>query len=713
MSDDRLHAVARLTDSLSRAGTLDEVYACALDALQSSLHVERASVLLFDEQGVMSFVAWRGLSDAYRSAVNGHTPWRPDSRDVNPIFVPDVFADPSLEGYATVFEQEGIRSLGFFPLTYRGGVIGKFMLYHGEPRQFTDAETELAQTIAGQIAFGVARIRAEAEVVRERNRLDDVISNAPGVVWESVTNPDGSSSVTFVSPQSETLLGYTPEEWRNDPELSDRIIKETVVISHGPPEIQHSRVSRKDGTEIWAEVRLVRKQEGGRIITRGVTVDITAQKLAARRDRFLSEASGVLASSLAYETTLAHVAQLCVADLADWCVIDVIADDGEIERLLVVHRHGKEDAARIAKEQRVSAHQTAFVRDVIMSGEPLFVPHATTLIFEETYPDRPELLSAVKELGLSSFMIVPLIAGGRALGAISLVSANRRFDSSDLELACELGRRAGYAVDNALLYRQAQEANRAKDDFLLTLSHELRTPMTATLGWASMLRKNELSPENFKLAVETIDRSTKAQARLIDDILDVSRIISGKMQLNIAPVVMQKVVESAVDAIRPSAAAKGLELRVELSDQPAVVSGDADRIQQVLWNLLSNGVKFSSSPGTISVTLHPPDRGRVHVSVEDQGIGISARFLPYVFERFRQAETGSSRTHGGLGLGLAIVRSILELHGGTVEASSEGVGCGARFTIRLPLASSMPRPRDLTSADEQQATPPVALPTTR
>ncbi|HEX7809619.1 MAG TPA: ATP-binding protein, partial [Thermoanaerobaculia bacterium] len=229
-------------------------------------------------------------------------------------------------------------------------------------------------------------------------------------------------------------------------------------------------------------------------------------------------------------------------------------------------------------------------------------------------------------------------------------------------------------------------ANRAKDEFLITLSHELRTPMTATLGWASMLRR-DLSPENFRLAIDTIERSSRAQAQLIDDILDVSRIVTGKLQLNVAPVGFRQIVESSVDAIRPTATTKNIELQLNLADVPSVVIADSARLQQVLWNVLSNAVKFTPSGGTVAITLHEPSEGRARITVRDTGIGISRRFLPHIFERFRQADGGTSRVHGGLGLGLAIVKSLIELHGGTVTAASEGEGLGSTFTLTLPIAT--------------------------
>jgi CheY-like chemotaxis protein len=266
----------------------------------------------------------------------------------------------------------------------------------------------------------------------------------------------------------------------------------------------------------------------------------------------------------------------------------------------------------------------------------------------------------------------------------------------------ELGQRAGYAIENARLYRQAQDANRAKDEFLATLSHELRTPMTATLGWATMLRLGETSGDNFHLALDTIERSTRAQAKLIDEILDVSRIVTGKLQLNIAPVNLQNVIEAAVDAVRPSIAAKGISLQLDFARVDGVPTGDAERLQQVIWNLLSNSVKFTPSGGSIAIHVDQPQRDTVRVSVTDTGQGITRKLLPLIFERFRQGDSSSTRTHGGLGLGLAIVKNIVELHGGSVSAASDGEGRGATFTIALPLAKG---PAMATAATHAEAVP--------
>ena len=232
---------------------------------------------------------------------------------------------------------------------------------------------------------------------------------------------------------------------------------------------------------------------------------------------------------------------------------------------------------------------------------------------------------------------------------------------------------------------EAERANRLKDDFLATVSHELRTPLTSVLGWVQMLRSGQIATEERRdRALETIERNARAQSKLIEDLLDVSRIMSGKLQLEIEPVDVSSIVEAAIESARPAAQAKEIALAADL-DPAMQVAGDPARIQQIVWNLLSNAVKFTPKGGSVTIGLRRSD-AFVEVEIADTGQGIVPSFLPFVFEPFRQAEGSSTRKHGGLGLGLAIVKYLVELHGGTIAAASEGAGHGATFTVRIPVA---------------------------
>lgn len=230
----------------------------------------------------------------------------------------------------------------------------------------------------------------------------------------------------------------------------------------------------------------------------------------------------------------------------------------------------------------------------------------------------------------------------------------------------------------------AEDANRLKDEFLSTVSHELRTPLNSILGWVTLLRHKGLSPADSDRGLETIERNARMQSQIINDILDVSRIITGKLQLVFQPVELGGVLIAAAESMRPTAEAKGVELAVNLSTADAMVMGDGTRLQQVVWNLLSNAIRFTPAGGRVTLLLNRAD-SYYEIKVQDTGEGISLEFLPYVFDRFRQADSSSTRRYGGLGLGLSIVRHLVELHGGSVLAESNGIGCGAIFTIKLPV----------------------------
>jgi signal transduction histidine kinase/ActR/RegA family two-component response regulator len=294
--------------------------------------------------------------------------------------------------------------------------------------------------------------------------------------------------------------------------------------------------------------------------------------------------------------------------------------------------------------------------------------------------------------------------------------SDRRFTTEDLHFLEDVGRRAGLAIENARLYTSQQSAreaadtaNRIKDEFLATVSHELRTPLNAILGWAKMLGSGLAASESAR-ATETIQRNASAMAKLIEDLLDVSRIVSGKLRLDVASVDLLPIVEAAIESVRPAAAAKDIHLHHELSPSEGLVLGDSARLQQVVWNLLSNAVKFTPRGGEVTVAVRRVEAA-VEIVVEDTGKGIDPRFLPHVFEPFRQAEGGASRSTGGLGLGLSITKQIVELHGGHVTASSEGEGKGASFAVRIPLTKPVTdrRSRAAPAVEIEAWRPPVRL----
>src|SRR5262249_14735084 len=269
-----------------------------------------------------------------------------------------------------------------------------------------------------------------------------------------------------------------------------------------------------------------------------------------------------------------------------------------------------------------------------------------------------------------------------------------RFTDRHERLVVGISSWASIALENARLYVGAQEASRLKDEFLATLSHELRTPLNAILGYARMIRAGIVAPERHGRAIDTIERNATSLTQIVEDVLDVSRIISGKMRLNVQPIDLRDVVKNAVDAALPAAQAKGIAMETDMDPSGAPVSGDPERLQQVTWNLISNAVKFTGRGGRVRATVRRGE-GHAEIVVTDTGIGIPAAFPPPLFERFRQADAGTTRERGGLGLGLSIARQLVEMHGGTIHADSAGAGEGSTFTVTLPvLAPKRDRPAD-------------------
>src|SRR5262245_37872652 len=277
---------------------------------------------------------------------------------------------------------------------------------------------------------------------------------------------------------------------------------------------------------------------------------------------------------------------------------------------------------------------------------------------------------------------------GHAIGQLDLVRGKERlFSPEDRSVLLQLAQMGSVAVQN-LVYGEEREANRLKDEFLATVSHELRTPLSVILTWIGLLRRSESDPENAGRGLEVIERNAKAQAQLVDDLLDMSRMMTGKLAMDMAPMDLRTIVGSVIDALRPDADARSLELTANADGEPLVVRADAGRMHQVLWNLLSNAIKFTGPGGHVRVTADCIG-GSARLVVEDDGSGIEPEFLPYVFDSFRQADSKTTRSYRGLGLGLAIVRHIAEAHGGVVRAESDGKGHGTRFLVEIPLAEEL------------------------
>lgn len=483
------------------------------------------------------------------------------------------------------------------------------------------------------------------------------------------------------------------------PEDRDRV-REGLTALHPSPSrtegfTEYRLLPEADGKSRWVRASWRASLEGALAVRYiGTLEDITRARRAKLAATFLDRVGKALISSRDYDETLFRIVELAVPQLGDWAAIDVV-EDGQLRRVALWHRDPKalRDAFEAFNRSPPSLENRGGLGEVVRTGQPRMISHLSAeQLFSPT--DDPARRAHLEALGLCSVLAVPLSFQGRMLGVLSFSfsESRRHHGQEDLELAVALADRAAIALDNARMFElatrereRAEEANRAKDEFLAVVSHELRTPLTAILGYCGMMRLGKLSEERRAHAFEVIDRNARAQAQLIEDLLDISRIVSGKLRLEIRETDPCEVLRAALEAVRPAAQAKGIQLEVEASAHGAL-HADPDRLQQVAWNLLSNAIKFTGPGGRVSVRLSREGE-EISLAVADTGQGIPHGFLPFVFDRFRQADGSSKREHGGLGLGLAISRHLVELHGGTIQARSEGEGKGATFEVRVPAGA--------------------------
>jgi signal transduction histidine kinase len=398
---------------------------------------------------------------------------------------------------------------------------------------------------------------------------------------------------------------------------------------------------------------------------------------------------------------------LPVPFLADWTVIHIVGDDRTIRCLATAHAGVLPDL--FTPVVSFSDHDSpTYLQKVISTGE---VAILNVRRYEQTsefiYPAVPA--SALRHAGGDWAAMIPFVVAGRVKAVLSLLAKGEgRFAAPRSLVIDDVARRIRQALDRIQLFREAQEANRLKDEFLSTLSHELRTPLNAIFGWARILRAQKLDDRTAH-GLDVIQRNAEAQIRLIEEVLDVSRIIAGKMTVAMEVVDLAAILRASLDAVRPAIDAKHIRLEEQIDTVPPL-AGDSHRLQQVFSNVLSNAVKFTAHDGVISITLRQT-AGGVDFGITDTGVGIRRDVLPFVFDRFRQADSSTTRTYGGLGLGLAIARHIVELHGGSIRAESAGEGHGATFTIHLPITrgSLLAADHDSRGAESADAVPPLAL----
>ena len=534
--------------------------------------------------------------------------------------------------------------------------------------------------------------------------LQSLLSSIVHSSDDAIVSKDLHSIVTSWNPAAERMFGYTSSEMVGQsiraiiPEDRQHEEDEVLARIRAGESVDHFETvrRRKDGTlvDISLSISPIRDNSGTIVGASKIARDISERLRAqAEQERsrqqaiFLSRLSATIATSLEPKQILTSLVNLSVPYFADWCAVDLRQPNGPIERLALAHV----DPAKVKlvsrlRERYENPQSRTSPTAVIRTGTAAIALNITDAMLIDVAKDDAERLRLLRSLTLVSYLCLPLKVHGRTIGAVTMAMAEsgRHFDDDDVRIAEDAASRAALAVDNARAYEQLQVANQLKDEFLATLSHELRTPLNAILGYARMLRTGILREERKELALETVERNATTLTQMVEDVLDVSRIAAGKIRLHVQPVDLAVVLRDALATLTPAADAKGVRLESILEPHVGPVSGDPDRLQQVFWNLLSNAVKFTPRGGRVQLRLQRVN-SHVEVSVSDTGIGIGEDFLPHLFERFRQGDSTTTRIHGGLGLGLAIARRIVELHGGRIAALSPGEGKGATFRVELPV----------------------------
>jgi len=774
-------ALYELTDGLHRAQSLDDVYNAALLAITNALVCDRASILLFDAAGVMRFVGWSGLSESYRKAVEGHSPWTRAAKDPQPIYIDNVERSDLDERLKATVRQEGIGSLGFVPLIANGRLIGKFMTYFDTPRLFSAEEVELSLSIARQLAFGIEHRRA-AEALRESERyFREMIDALPVAIYTT----DAEGRLTHINPAAVEFSGRVPElgtdrwcvSWKlyhadGTPLPHDECpmavaLKEGRVVS-GVEAI----VERPDGTRRWFTPYPTPLHDAGGRVIGGINMllDITERKEA---ERGLAHFAAIVASSAdaILSKTLDGIVRSWNASserMFGYTAEEMIGQP--VRRLIPSDRQQEEDeilgrlkagehiehyetvrvtkhghpievsltispvkdrcgriigASKIARDiterkrteelVRKQAAQLALVADTA----PVYIAHCdadarfkfVNKAYAKRFGLRPEDCVGLRIADLlGEFVhesVRPYIATVMSGNAVEFeldvevpgATAGPRFMHCSYAPERDADNRVvGWvaAVTDITERRRVEEAlrtsedklkdtDRRKDEFLAMLAHELRNPLAPIANAVHLLRQSRNENTVQQQARAIIERQSGRLARLVDDLLEVSRITTGRIQLHMERIAIGGIVERAVETVEPLVEQHRHKLSITLPPDALWLYADGARLEQVIVNLLTNATKYTDDGGRIDVDVFG-EHNQVVVRVKDTGIGISPELLPHVFDLFTQSERSLDRSHGGLGIGLSLVQRLVSMHGGSVVAESV-LGKGSEFSVRLPQAS--------------------------
>ncbi len=524
-------------------------------------------------------------------------------------------------------------------------------------------------------------------------------ANLHGLVWEARAD---TGELTRFGGEAHSILGaYADLE---KPRLSidmfhpdDRERVATSIgklIATGEPVLFDARIIGAAPEPIWVRSAVRNEDRESVLYLRGVSFDISDLKRAqtefirARaRLSFLAGVSRILAESLDYEKTLENVARSAVPEVADWCAVRIISTDGTMTRLADVHSDPSREAMLKDMVENFPPSEEFGPNKVIREGKSQFLPDPAGLAdVVATSEKHRELLHRI---GFHSYICVPMRSRDQVRGVISMAmtDSGRHFTEADLELAEMLAERATMVVENAQLYRDARDELQRRETFIAQLGHELRNPLSAIANAVTVLDTEPAHDDRVLRLRAILKRQTSQLSRLVNDLLDISRITRGKISLNRAPLNLGELVTRCVQTLQETEGAEGRNLDVQFASANLIIEADEARVEQIVWNLLTNAIKFTEPGGSIDIAISRDD-GNALFTVTDDGSGISPEELPDIFKPFHQATPGSVDA-GGMGLGLALVEQLTHLHGGTVTVSSKGPGAGTRFEVRLPLAQSV------------------------
>ena len=557
--------------------------------------------------------------------------------------------------------------------------------------------------------------KANQALRESQRRLSTLMANLPGIAYRCKNDPHWT--MEYVSEGCFMLVGYEASQLvgeqgirfaelihPDDRQMVQERVRQAIAKRERFRLSYRIRTAQGASKWVWEQGGAVFSESGQIEALEGFIADVTEQKRSEQSLRFLANASRSLATLVDPQSTMQTITTSAVPAFADACGVHMVGDDGSLQPLAVTHA----DPVKLHFVQQLAqCHPSEPARalgplHVLHTGRSELVEELSNSQMEHMVGDE-ECLQILRGIGARSFLCVPLRIRNDLRGTLSFYlteESGRHYTPADLAVAEDLANRAATAIENAQLYAQVQQADRRKDEFLAMLGHELRNPLAPLRTGLELLAMTGVEQDTVRLMQEQVAH----MVRLVDDLLDVGRILRGKIQLRKERISLAPLVDRAVETIRPGVQVHDLELLVSLPPAPAWLEADPVRLAQVITNLLGNSLKYTEKGGKIWLTV-TLDGDQAIISVRDTGIGIERDVLPYVFDPFMQAHQALDRAQGGLGIGLTLVRTLVEMHGGTVEARSEGLGKGSEFVVRLPLASPPQQPIDI----DQPPKPPQIL----